>query len=99
MKSENSFKKRSTVKTPEESEKDPEEKKYLERSIRIKITVDKNDDFISSFLKLSSCVPINIQMYFKKCFPHSKVKKKSSLKFFLQKCGLNSKVDMLYNKM
>src|SRR5437868_7000547 len=43
------------------------------------------DDFISSFLK--------------KTFPRSEVKKEGLLKFFLQKCDLNSKADMPYDKI
>ncbi|GET51198.1 DNA polymerase family B-domain-containing protein [Rhizophagus irregularis DAOM 181602=DAOM 197198] len=34
-----------------------------------------------------------------KALPRSEVEKEGSLKFFLQKCGLDAKVDMPYNKM
>ncbi|CAI2178281.1 590_t:CDS:2 [Funneliformis geosporum] len=60
------------------SEEDPEEKEYMGGLIKIKNNVE--DDFTSSFLKLS-------------------VEKKGSLKFFLQKCGLDSKADMPYDNI
>ncbi|CAI2185525.1 16509_t:CDS:2, partial [Funneliformis geosporum] len=41
----------------------------------------------------------DIWVCLKKCFPHSEVEKEGSLKYFLQKCNLDSKADMPYDKM
>ncbi|RIA85344.1 hypothetical protein C1645_830949 [Glomus cerebriforme] len=71
--------KRGTIKASEEGEEDSEEKEYLGGPIRIKITSDESDDFISSFFKLPGYVPIDVQVYLKKHFPHSKVKKEGLL--------------------
>ncbi|CAI2184208.1 5914_t:CDS:2, partial [Funneliformis geosporum] len=49
-KSENIFKKKNTVKAPEEGEEDLEENEYMGGPIKIKISAE--DDFTSSFLKL-----------------------------------------------
>ncbi|CAI2198278.1 10515_t:CDS:2, partial [Funneliformis geosporum] len=73
------------------------EKKDYIGAIKIKITAEK--DFFSSFLKLPGCVPIDIRVCLKKRYPHSEVEKEGSLKFFLKKCGLNTKADMLYDEM
>ncbi|CAI2191329.1 15791_t:CDS:2 [Funneliformis geosporum] len=96
-KSENNFVKKHPVKAPEEGEEDLEEKEYMGSPIRIKISA--KDYFTSSFLKLPGCVPIDVRVCLKKRFPHSEVEKEGSLKFFLQKFGLNSKADMPYDKM
>ncbi len=72
-------------------------KEYLGGSIEIKITA--KEKFFFSFLKLLGCVPINIRVFLKKHYPHSEIEKKSSLKFYLKKCDLNTKADMPYNKM
>ncbi|CAI2187846.1 3469_t:CDS:2 [Funneliformis geosporum] len=87
-KSENIFKKRSTVKVSEEGKEDPEEKEYLGGPIKIKISIE--DNFTSSFLKLPGYVLIDIRVHLKKRFPCSEVKKEGSLKFFLQKFSLNN---------
>ena len=98
VKSENTFKAKNTVtKLPKEGEEDPEEKEYMGGRIKIKITAEEN--FFSSFLKLPGCVPIDVRVCLKKRFPHSEVEKGDSLKFFLQKCGLDTKADMPYDKM
>ena len=97
-KSENTFKAKNTVtKPPEEGEEDPEEKEYMGGRIKIKITAEEN--FFSSFLKLPGCVPIDVRVCLKKRFPRSEVEKGGSLKFFLRKCGLDTKADMPYDKM
>ncbi|CAI2169259.1 19178_t:CDS:2 [Funneliformis geosporum] len=75
-----------------------EEKGIFGRPIKVKITLDVNDDFISSFLKLPDCMLIDIQMCLKKRFHYSEVEKEGSLKFFLQKCSFDSKADMPYDK-
>jgi len=96
-KSKNDFVKKYPVKVLEEGEKDLEEKEYMDGPIKIKISVEEN--FTFSFLKLPECVAIDVRVCLKKRYSHSEVKKKSSLKFFLQKCDLDSKADMPYDKM
>ncbi|RIB01140.1 hypothetical protein C2G38_2297601 [Gigaspora rosea] len=96
-KSENVFKAKNAVKPPEEGEEDPEEKEYMGGLIKIKISAEEN--FTSSFLKLPGCIPIDVRVCLKKRFPRSEVEKEGSLKFFLQKCGLDTKADMPYDKM
>ncbi|RIA80875.1 ribonuclease H-like domain-containing protein [Glomus cerebriforme] len=54
---------------------------------------------ILNFLKLPGCVPIDVRVCLKKRYPHSEVEKEGSLKFFLQKCGLDAKANMSYDKM
>ncbi|CAI2195994.1 18211_t:CDS:2, partial [Funneliformis geosporum] len=97
VKSEKTFKVKFAVKPPEKGEEDPEEKEYMGDPIKIKISA--KDDFTSSFLKLPGCVLIDVRVCLKKRFPRSEVKKEGSLKFFLQKCGLDSKADMPYDKI
>ncbi|PKK56360.1 ribonuclease H-like protein, partial [Rhizophagus irregularis] len=96
-KSENDFVKKYPVKAPEEGEEDPEVKDYMGGPIKIKISAE--DDFTSSFLKIPGCVPIDVRVCLLKRFPKAEVDKKGSLKFFLKKCGLDSKADMPYEKM
>ncbi|CAI2190257.1 10081_t:CDS:2, partial [Funneliformis geosporum] len=96
-KSENDFMKKYPVKAPEEGEEDPEVKDYMGGPIKIKISAE--DDFTSSFLKIPGCVPIDVRVCLLKRFPKAEVDKKGSLKFFLKKCGLDSKADMPYEKM
>src|SRR4051794_18032076 len=98
MKSENTFKVKNTViKPPEEDKENSEKKEYMSSRIKIKITAKKN--FLFSFLKLPECVLIDIQVCLKKYFSYSEVKKRGSLKFFLQKCDLNIKADIPYDEM
>src|SRR6266496_3139079 len=98
VKSENTFKAKNTItKPPEEGEKDLEEKEYMGSRIKIKITAEEN--FFSNFLKLLGCVPIDVRVCLKKRFPYFEVEKGGSLKFFLQKCDLDTKADMPYDKM
>ena len=66
---------------------------------RIKIKITAEENFFSSFLKLPGCVPIDVRVCLKKRFPCSEVKKGGLLKFFLRKCGLDTKADMPYDKM
>ncbi|GBC48200.2 DNA polymerase family B-domain-containing protein [Rhizophagus irregularis DAOM 181602=DAOM 197198] len=108
-KSENTFKKKEKKKNSEDrdsentlhilenGEEDTEVKEFLGGPIKIKISAE--DNFFSSFLKLPGCVPIDVRVCLKKRYPRSEVEKEGSLKFFLQKCGLDAKVDMPYNKM
>ncbi|RIB09522.1 hypothetical protein C2G38_2267674 [Gigaspora rosea] len=96
-KSENVFKAKNAVKPSEKGEEDPEEKEYMGGPIKIKISAEEN--FTSSFLKLPGCIPIDVHVCLKKCFPRSEVEKEGSFKFFLQKCGLDTKADMPYDKM
>ncbi|CAI2196264.1 16611_t:CDS:2, partial [Funneliformis geosporum] len=102
VKSENNFmmkgKKKDTDedRTIWESGEEVEEKKDYMGAIKIKITAE--EDFFSSFLKLPGCVPIDVQVCLKKRYSHSEVEKEGSLKFFLKKCGLNTKADMPYDE-
>ena len=93
-KSENVFKKKE--KNTDEKriiwELDEKVKKEKDFMGAIKIKISAEEDFTSSFLKLPSCILIDIWVCLKKCYFCSEVKKEGSLKFFLQKCGLNSKV-------
>ncbi|PKK61378.1 DNA/RNA polymerase [Rhizophagus irregularis] len=101
-KSENVFK-RKGKNTDEEGtvwgsgEEVEEVKEYLGGPIKIKITAE--EDFYSSFLKLPGCVPIDVRVCLKKYFPKAEVEKGGSLKFFLKKCGLDTKADMPYDVM
>src|SRR6266498_5240559 len=63
------------------------------------IKVSLKDIFKSSFLKIPGCVPIDICVCFKRLYPRSEVKKKSSLKFYLKLYGLESKADMHFNRL
>ena len=65
----------------------------------IKVKICSEEDFIFTFLKIPGCVPIDVRVCFKKLYPHAEVDKKSSLAFYLKKCGLDGKADMPYNKM
>ncbi len=103
MKSENNFKKNEKKKNTDEEgtiwrsgEEVEEEKDYM-GAIKIKITAEEN--FFSSFLKLPGCVPIDVRVCLKKRYPRSEVEKEGSLKFFLEKCGLDAKADMPYVEM
>jgi len=66
-----------------------EEKDHSVQPIKIKIFLD--EDFESTFLKILGCVPIDVRACFRKLFPRSE---KSSLKYYLKLCKLESKVDM-----
>ncbi|POG82468.1 hypothetical protein GLOIN_2v1761861 [Rhizophagus irregularis DAOM 181602=DAOM 197198] len=108
-KSENTFKKKEKKKNNENTdsensfhilengEEDTEVKEFLGSPIKIKISA--KDNFFSSFLKLPGCVPIDVRVSLKKRYPRSEVEKEGSLKFFLQKCGLDAKADMPYDKL
>ncbi|CAG8634046.1 14100_t:CDS:2, partial [Acaulospora morrowiae] len=50
VKSENIFKVKNTIKSPEKGEEDLEKKEYIGRPIKIKISAE--EDFTSSFLKM-----------------------------------------------
>src|SRR5215213_8962860 len=71
-----------------------EEEEYSAQPIKIKISSD--EDFESTFLKIPGCVPIDVRACFRKLFPHSE---KSSLKYYLKLCKLESKADMPFNEM
>ncbi|PKY33086.1 DNA/RNA polymerase [Rhizophagus irregularis] len=70
-------------------------KKILGRD-SINIKIHPTLDFESSFLKLPGCVPIDVRASFMQLHPHSE---KTSLKFFLEKCGLDGKADMPMSKL
>src|SRR5215204_5438533 len=71
-----------------------EEEDHSVQPIKIKISSD--EDFESTFLKIPGCVPIDVRAYFRKLFPRSE---KSSLKYYLKLCKLESKADMPFNEM
>jgi DNA polymerase elongation subunit (family B) len=102
-KSENNFMMKGKKKDTDEegtiwgSGEEVEEKKDYMGAIKIKITAE--EDFFSSFLKLPGCVPIDVRVCLKKRYPRSEVEKEGSLKFFLKKCGLDTKADMPYDEM
>ena len=75
------------------ADKDP--KKILGRDF-INIKINPTLNFESSFLKLPGCVPIDVRTSFMQLHPHSE---KTSLKFFLEKCGLDGKADMPMSKL
>ena len=61
-----------------------------QKGIEIKITSEKN--FTFTFLKIPSCVPIDVKVCCEKLYPHSE---KKSLNHFLEINNLNSKIDLL----
>src|SRR6266540_7390398 len=63
------------------------------------IKVSSKDIFKSSFFKIPGCVLIDVRACFKRLYSRSEVEKKSSLKFYLKLCGLESKADMPFNKL
>ncbi|RGB25374.1 hypothetical protein C1646_802598 [Rhizophagus diaphanus] len=63
------------------------------------IKISAGDNFFFSFLKLPGCELIDVRVCLKKRYPHFEIKKEVSLKFFLQKCGLDAKADMSYDKI
>jgi DNA polymerase elongation subunit (family B) len=70
-------------------------KKILGRN-SINIKINPTLDFELSFLKLLGCVPIDVRASFMQLHPRFK---KTSLKFFLEKCGLDDKADMPMSKL
>ncbi|RHZ77020.1 hypothetical protein Glove_186g83 [Diversispora epigaea] len=50
-----------------------------------------NEKFYSKYFKIPGCIPINVCTCFKKLYQKSEA---SSLKYYLEKCELDSKVDM-----
>lgn len=68
------------------------------KNSRIKISADQAP-FESKYLKVPGFVPIDVRVYFMKLYPKSETSNKSSLNFYLKKCGLPSKADMPINRM
>ncbi|CAG8629296.1 1339_t:CDS:2 [Cetraspora pellucida] len=60
-----------------------------QKGVEIKITPEEG--FISTFLKIPGCVPIDVVVCFKKLYPKSE---KKSLNYFLEMHGLDSKIDL-----
>ncbi|RIA86472.1 hypothetical protein C1645_829240 [Glomus cerebriforme] len=89
--SKNTFQKKKGVTDNEEEEE------FRVQLIKVKICPE--EDFISTFLKIPGCVPIDVRVCFKKLYPHAEVDRKSSLAFYLKKCELDGKADMPYNKI
>ncbi|RIB20012.1 ribonuclease H-like domain-containing protein [Gigaspora rosea] len=67
--------------------------KWKYRKSEIKISDEK---FYSKYLKIPGYIPIDVHACFKKLYPKSEA---SSLKYYLNICGLDSKADMPYNKI
>ena len=59
------------------------------KSQKIKITPEST--FLSSYLKVPGCVPLDVRPTFMKLFPKSEVSKGSSLRYYLKECGLPGK--------
>ncbi|GBC33330.2 DNA polymerase family B-domain-containing protein [Rhizophagus irregularis DAOM 181602=DAOM 197198] len=70
-------------------------KKALGRE-SINIKINPSLTFESSFLKLPGCVPIDVRASFMQLHPRSE---KTSLKYFLEKYGLDGKADMPMSKL
>ncbi|CAG8796274.1 22440_t:CDS:1, partial [Gigaspora rosea] len=62
--------------------------KWNYRKSEIKIY---NEKFYSKYLKIPGCIPIDVRACFKKLYQKSEA---SSLKYYLEECGLGSKADM-----
>ncbi|CAG8586616.1 7402_t:CDS:2 [Cetraspora pellucida] len=62
--------------------------KWNYRKSEIKIYDEK---FYSKYLKIPGCIPIDVRACFKKLYQKSEA---SSLKYYLEECGLGSKADM-----
>ncbi|RIB15913.1 hypothetical protein C2G38_2191375 [Gigaspora rosea] len=71
-----------------ESSNIEEIKKWKCRKSEIKISDEK---FYSNYLKIPEYIPIDVRVCFKKLYLKSEA---SSLKYYLEKCGLSSKADM-----
>ncbi|RIB15868.1 hypothetical protein C2G38_2191387 [Gigaspora rosea] len=56
------------------------------------INISPKNNYISTFLKVPGCVPIDIRACFKKLYPRAEVDRKSSLAFYLKICGLAKKM-------
>ncbi|RHZ74787.1 hypothetical protein Glove_219g179 [Diversispora epigaea] len=92
-KSENNFQKKGEEEDAIDTEEE-DEKEYMGGPIKVKLTA--GDYFTSTVLKLPGCIPIDVRVCFKKLYPRSE---KSSLKFFLEESGLDSKADMPHENM
>ncbi|PKY43459.1 DNA/RNA polymerase [Rhizophagus irregularis] len=68
--------------------------KGMRQAVEIKISPSIN--FNSCFLKLPGCVPIDVCASFRRIYSSSE---KYSLRYFLEKCGLDGKADMPFDKM
>ena len=85
-----------TLSVKENTEEDVKEE-FRRDSIFIKVSPE--DIFKPSFLKIPGCVHIDVRAYFKRLYLRLEVEKKSSLKFYLKLCGLESKADMHFNRL
>jgi len=64
-----------------------------------KIKISAEETFLSSFLRVPGCVPIDARVCFKKLFPKSETPAAGSLKFYLEVSGLKGKADMPIGRM
>nr|P0C971.1 RecName: Full=DNA polymerase beta [African swine fever virus tick/South Africa/Pretoriuskop Pr4/1996] len=67
---------------------------YYVKEKRVKISAEKS--IISSFLHTPGCLPIDVRNMCMQLYPKAE---KTSLKAFLENCGLDSKVDLPYHLM
>lgn len=64
---------------------------------RIKISAEET--FLSSYLEVPGCVPIDVRVVFKKLYPKAATTKQGSLKFYLELSNLAGKADMPHTLM
>jgi DNA polymerase elongation subunit (family B) len=68
-------------------------------SFEKKVKISPEETFLSSYLKVPGCVPIDVRVCYKKLFPKNETQKMGSLKFYLEISGLPSKADMPIARM
>lgn len=64
-----------------------------------KIKISSEEVFVSDYLKIPGCVPMDVRVCYKKLYPKSDVTVSGSLKFYLGVSGLPGKADMPYTRM
>jgi DNA polymerase elongation subunit (family B) len=64
-----------------------------------KIKISAEESFFSTFLKVPGCIPIDVRVCYKKLYPKTETVKSSSLKFYLDLSGLESKIDLPIKRM
>lgn len=64
-----------------------------------KIKISPEETYLCSYLSVPGCVMLDVRAAFKKLYPKSEAPKSSSLKFYLEACGLPGKADMPIPRM
>jgi len=64
-----------------------------------KIKISPEETYLSTYMTIPGCVPIDMRACFKKLFPKSETPAKGSLKFYLKESKLPGKADMPYQRM